>query len=416
MLHQNKISKLLIFMGLFMGSFSMSFAQKLLKEIPNFSFIDTASNKISYVNDIAALHSFFIKMDSAVKYNNQKVSILHMGGSHIQADIYSNRLRTNLLAFHPNLEGERGFLFPFSAASTNNPKNYQTSYSGIWETTKNIQKDITRCLGIGGIVITTTDSLAEITIKLRNLENPKTYFNRVRIIGINKNYLPLVYTDSLQYFTGNFDSISSSYLFDLKNLKDTFTLKLKSLDSIERSFSIEGIILENDQLGLSYHSIGVNGASVPSFLKSDFLERDLKLLKPDLVILSIGINDAVGEDFDVLKFKSNYDTLIQRIKSAVPNVSILFTTNNDSFRKKGRKYYVNTNGLLVRTAFFELAEKHHAAVWDLFSIMGGLSSMKHWETAGLTAKDKVHFKTEGYNIIGDLLFNALIKEYISHYY
>ena len=47
-----------------------------------------------------------------------------------------------------------------------------------------------------------------------------------------------------------------------------------------------------DKSGVKYHSIGVNGASVPSYLRCDYLMDQLKLVKPDLVIFSIGINDA----------------------------------------------------------------------------------------------------------------------------
>ena len=52
--------------------------------------------------------------------------------------------------------------------------------------------------------------------------------------------------------------------------------------------------------------------------------------------------------------------------------------------------------------------------WDLFDIMGGLESMKKWEEAGLARRDKIHFTDEGYAIIGDLLYNALMDKYIEH--
>jgi len=48
--------------------------------------------------------------------------------------------------------------------------------------------------------------------------------------------------------------------------------------------------------------------------------------------------------------------------------------------------------------------------------MGGLHSMKEWESAGLGKKDKVHFTNQGYLLIGDLFFNALIKDYLYYYF
>ena len=74
------------------------------------------------------------------------------------------------------------------------------------------------------------------------------------------------------------------------------------------------------------------------------------------------------------------------------------------------------NGLRddVEQAFIELAKKYDAAVWDQFDVMGGLHSMRDWEKAGLAKKDKVHFTNEGYQLLGDLLYNALIKDYRNH--
>ena len=46
--------------------------------------------------------------------------------------------------------------------------------------------------------------------------------------------------------------------------------------------------------------------------------------------------------------------------------------------------------------------------------MGGLYSMRNWEHAGLAQTDKVHFTNDGYKLIGDLLYNALISRYMDH--
>ena len=40
--------------------------------------------------------------------------------------------------------------------------------------------------------------------------------------------------------------------------------------------------------------------------------------------------------------------------------------------------------------------------------------MKKWEAAGLAKRDKIHFTDEGYVILGDLLYNALMAKYIEH--
>jgi lysophospholipase L1-like esterase len=67
--------------------------------------------------------------------------------------------------------------------------------------------------------------------------------------------------------------------------------------------------------------------------------------------------------------------------------------------------------VLAREAFITLAEKHDASLWDLFSVMGGLDSVKLWEEQGLAQKDKVHFTKKGYELVGNLFFDAFINAY-----
>ena len=98
-----------------------------------------------------------------------------------------------------------------------------------------------------------------------------------------------------------------------------------------------------------------------------------------------------------------------------PNVAIIFETNNDMYRKVKKKRFVqHPNGDVARKAFFALAEKHKAGVWDKFGIMGGLGSMSKWERADLAKADKVHFKLSGYNLLGDLFYKAIINSYQEH--
>lgn len=75
---------------------------------------------------------------------------------------------------------------------------------------------------------------------------------------------------------------------------------------------------------------------------------------------------------------------------------------------------MNTNGQLAEQAFLRLGKECDAGVWNLFDIMGGLGSMRKWEEAGLAKRDKIHFTEAGYELVGDLLFNALMDKYVEH--
>jgi hypothetical protein len=43
--------------------------------------------------------------------------------------------------------------------------------------------------------------------------------------------------------------------------------------------------------------------------------------------------------------------------------------------------------------------------------MGGLNSVVLWEKNNLAQRDKIHFTREGYLLLGDLFFNALMNNF-----
>jgi lysophospholipase L1-like esterase len=38
--------------------------------------------------------------------------------------------------------------------------------------------------------------------------------------------------------------------------------------------------------------------------------------------------------------------------------------------------------------------------------------MRKWEQNGLAQKDKIHFTKKGYQLIGDVFYNALVSSYL----
>jgi lysophospholipase L1-like esterase len=186
-------------------------------------------------------------------------------------------------------------------------------------------------------------------------------------------------------------------------------------DTVPHTFILTGFIPEKETPGIVYHAIGVNGASVPSYLNSEFFEDELPLIMPDLIVFEIGVNDASGKNFNVNSFIYNYNLLTNKVKQILPDCAFIFITNNDTFQRvKRRTYRVNSNGLIVKDAFFKIAEENRGGVWDMFSIMGGLKSIQKWQANGLAKADKIHFTKPGYELLGNLFYNALVDFYLQN--
>ena len=392
--------------------------QPLMRPIPDCSFAHFERNHLIFPGDSTAMERFFAKMDSVIFLGEGNVSIMHIGGSHVQAGTFTQQFRDDLLSISTDLIGGQNFVFPFTAGKTNNPSHFMVSYTGEWSYCRNaVQRETDKRMGLAGAAVTTSDPEASISIISRERYPsdlaPDFDFNKVTVIGFSEteDVVPVVSYDST-IIQGDYDEWRSTFTFQLPDFTDSICI---CFDSMAGEFTLTGVLLESGMTGISVHGVGVNGASVPSYLRCDDFERDLELIHPDLIIFGIGINDAADKDFEKETFKQNYGELISIMQRVNPDCALLFVTNNDSFKRiKKKKYEVNPNGKIVQQAFREMAKSYGAAVWDQFDVMGGLRSMQDWEKAGWAQKDKVHFTREGYRLMGDLLYNALIESYMQH--
>lgn len=399
----NKIYSIIIFLAFLNVN---SWGQIYPHDYPEYDFINQHKNKLE-LSETSNFNGFLEALNDLFINGERSVNIVHFGGSHIQADVWSHRIREHFNSLMPQNSGGRGLVFPYRIIKTNGSPYVKFKSDGEWKGFRNSILKHDSEFGVTGITAKTKDSSVTIQLNINKKKCHSCSFNSLKIIH-NQTTHCITINDS-DLVSIRYDSLglgSTTFLF--KELKDSITFKIDKEDSLNDEFAVYGIIMENNLPGIKYHSIGVNGASVPSYLRSDSFTNQLQTIAPDLAILSIGINDAYETNFSKEKFKNNYDTLIQKIKISNPSVSILFTTNNDSYYKRK---YPNKNAFLVREAMKELSEKYNGVVWDMFGIMGGIDSIKKWEENGLAKSDKIHFSVKGYKLIGDLLFEAIINSY-----
>ncbi len=400
-------------------SLSQSDSSRLKDKVPQpkytlareHSFVSYSQNQVLMAYPRTALQSFYTAIEELINKERQKVNIVHFGDSHIQADYFTGQVRGH---FNDEIllgNGGRGYFFPCLIAQGGYaPANISVSYRGVWSGCKNVQTYSTCSWGLSGMTSTTSDSTAFFKV------DPNSYSNHTYQITRAKVYYPVnnpamysvkVLTPQGSVYPCRLDAHGfAEFCFDEPVSHVIFQLYKQANE--QTSFVLEGVSLENDNFGVQYSAVGVNSASVPSFLKSPKLEQHLHSLEADLVIISLGTNDAYGLGFDEAGFKVQYAKLIKSIKAASPNASILLTTPGDCALPGGA---ANPSNLKANRAIKELAQEHNCAVWDLFAVMGGLGSVGKWLKNGLTAPDQVHFSGKGYRLQGDLLYDALIQDY-----
>ena len=352
----------------------------------------------------------YTEIQKMITKKDRKLNFYHIGGSHIQADIYTHDFRTFLQSNWPGLNGERGLVFPFGLASTNNPSNYNFSSPNNWTGFRSVSarpEDLQ--YGLTGAAIKCADSLIVVNFKhMRSLVKPP--FNRLRIYHNTGEFFYDMNFGSQELF------VTDTYHHaDLGYSEIRFSDKMDSLDiqfirtcNIATSLEIYGFEFLNDLPGITYNAIGINGAGLYTYLGNEHFLRDLKIHPPDFFAFSLGTNDAYTsyENFNPQKYKENLEEMIKLVLTVNPKCAILLTVPNDClFNKK----HVNKNTERQREVIYQLSAKYEQAVWDFYGIMGELGSSKSWKKNGLMQADYVNFTAGGYHIKGSLLIDAFLK-------
>lgn len=399
---KNSVFILLLFLGVQLK------AQSDFPLQDNYPFVRYDKNVMQYPGSKSAFETLYAKFDTLIMYGTNRITVLQIGASHTQADVFTSQLRTRLQNMYPGLSAGRGYVFPYNLINTNSPYSYKAYHTGEWSVCRNVEYK-TCVLGLTGISATTYENGATITIELRDNTVDDYSFNYIKILHStdNSSFLLSLMPDSL--VISSFTNIELGYTeFYLKKSIKVITIQVNKTELEQNHFDLYGIFLENTYPGIVFHPIGINGASTSSYNKCQLFEQQLKAIEPDWIILALGTNDGYTSSFNSEVFRNNFKTLILKIKSVYPSMPItIIVPNDDYYRRK----YPNPNTAKEEQIIMELAKQEGCAVWDMYEIMGGMNSSVLWLKYGLMQYDKIHFSHIGYVHLADLFFTAFIDSY-----
>ncbi len=167
---------------------------------------------------------------------------------------------------------------------------------------------------------------------------------------------------------------------------------------------------------LAHTDMGINGAFCFTFARPDRVDA-IAALRPDLLILSFGTNESHNRRYDPQLHRRQMDELVRLLRQSLPGVPMLVTTppgSYESLRQRGRRrtYKINLRTAAAVQVIRSSADANGLALWDLYHILGGPSrACLNWQEAGLLRPDHVHYMPDGYRLQGELLFQALLKDY-----
>lgn len=376
-----------------------------------YPFINYQDNRIIHGKDSSDMLGFYKKLNDYLAGKQNAIRIAHVGGSHVQGGFWGDELTVKFQSLKKT-EGGGFFAFPYKIIKTNSPPYYKTFSNGKWKRCRSATiKELCADFGVAGVTATTNDSANTFGIRVDSSRHHRL-FNSIRVFhNFNSSFFFTIRND---LNAARMDFPDKGYTeFTWGKQIDSLTFELIRKDTNQKDFILYGFDVNNTvKPGIYYAALGANGASTQSILRCKLFTRQLRTLEPDLVILSLGVNDVQDKGFSGDEFMAHYDTLVKWIHEASPHCAILFTTITDNYvRRKGPNKKSNT----VEYCIQKLTQEHGAAMWDMYGVMGGYKSILKWYKAKLARKDKVHFTVRGYYIFADLMFDAIMESYHHNY-
>ena len=382
------------------------YIKRLITYSKEYPFIKYNQNYIEW-NDYSSIKKFFEKLK---KTPQRKLKVLHIGDSHVQADIFTGYIRNELQVIFG--DGGRGFVFPYAAASTHAAYDYKTSCKGKWDYSRNVQPYPVYDMGITGATVHTEDSSASFklifsswalkknfnVLKIYCKRSPESFDLKVKTSG----------SEAPLYIDCNSFNDKLYIEINLPKASDTLEFFVNKTDTAQKYIECYGLLIEtNEDKGILYNSVGINSASLQSILREELLLYQLQELKPDLVILDMGTNDFYKVKFLSEEIEENLSKIIDIIQRASPDAAIILSDVQDIYYR----YWNEANCKTYSTLMREVAFRKGCAFYDYYYVAGGQYSMLKWLSNKLASYDRVHLNAAGYYVRGELFCNALLNSY-----
>lgn len=414
------------------------------------------------IKDAQNLRPFFNSLKDLESGKRSQLTIVQIGDSHVQGPYFPQAIRDSLQERYGN--AGRGFTFPYRVAQTNGSTDVKYKSNSEWTAVRNVKSNGSDNVGLSGIYLSTTDDNFILQIDLPNdfaqqdfiqIISPtpdafklstSTDNNVVRTVDATTSY-KVKSGDNLGAIAGKFNSsvskiqranglrstrinigqslkiptgkkqttIKESSFTDVQRLpnadfplpKNEKTLYLRASKK-QKQYILDGINFKKRSDGIYYHAIGVNGAKYSDYTKFDRFFEQLKQLKPDLIIVSLGTNESFYDTYDEETLKKDLDAFNRKL--IVNNIAAPVVATSPPPSMKSRKY-INDAATAYSYEMGVFANLNSWAFFDLHSATRSSNAMPDWYTANLTSRDKIHFNRTGYELQAHLFVQSLINAY-----
>jgi lysophospholipase L1-like esterase len=356
------------------------------------------------IENPAALANFFAALSQLSSGRRiEPVRVLHFGDSHVAADVLTGEIRRNLQ--NKFGDGGAGYLVPANPMSTKR-RTVSSGATAGWQIEGiggRMEKD--NIYGLAGINLLTNQPNERIWIETAANHFEVFYVREpgggsidITLDGATVLDAPLAlnaHGTATEYYS--FDSpADANHRLEIRTLRSGKT-------------RILGIVAERLAPGVSYDVSGINGARISRLMtwNASAFAAELGQRKPDLIILAYGTNELGDGDWTPSSYRRLLKNVIQRIRAAVPQASVLLFAPPD----RGDLPLAAARLPAMIETQRSVALEVGVAFWSAFDAMGGSGSMNFWVGRGWGQADRVHLTRPGYNLIADAFCKDLMRAF-----
>jgi lysophospholipase L1-like esterase len=323
----------------------------------------------------------------------EKIKILHIGDSHIQIGGISKGILSVLNSNQINIQST--LFFPTSVFSDFINPDFEIKTKGNWQgitLTNAPEKDK---IGFSGRKFMLLDNSGSINIKAKNLN----LINQITVYHQDDSLF--VEAKNTEIFSEKLNENIFKTTIQYKKNKHEVTLKINQ--DINNGSAFYGFTINENSKSNNYYNAGVSGVKYLDFFKNDLLFSQIDVLKPNLILLSLGTNDSYFKLLDITSFKNELFNFFKKLKSS--HTELIVMSVPDTYYNKEKA----THLIFINESLKEICLKNDIPFWDWNEIMGGNSSILKWKELNLVDEDLLHFNNKGYELIGESFAKALIK-------
>jgi len=330
--------------------------------------------------------------------DREKIHILQLGDSHTASDFFSGQLRRHFKQQYG--DGGVGFISPL-AISGNRSDNVLFANAKGWDMITS-RKTTNAGFTLGG-----------------NIATPRQDNNNAELIVRDTDPAFLMQALYRNQANGKVQIQHRTVVLPCSQSRWTLSQPVTVQSPVRYSLAPSGgsqlagwLLSSSNSGGVMLSALGINGARVSMLDKwRDNWLSTLQMLKPDMVIMAYGTNEAFDQQLDIQRYQQNYSEYVQAIRRVLPEaVTLLVGPGSSISNKNGASCQQLQPALLkpVIQAQREVAQSYHTLFWNWFDYMGGDCAIERWQQQGIARPDLIHLTQQGYERSADALWQQFV--------